>query len=222
MRNVQTAHKEGAAIVESCLAIIMLCLILFGLIQVSFLIMARDVISFSAFASARALTVGMNEEFVERVARVTTIPTAGPAFSSSVIQHRAVPDGVVGERWDRAVATSPGSNQFWYEHYYIPWYLGAENESDLDRILNYHYWISPDTTVNAESSSGGREEAEVTVSQNIPLVFPFARAFFNSGEEGQVIRAAGGGEFTYEAVPVYPIEQTIRLENHSALYLSTQ
>jgi hypothetical protein len=222
MKNSRTEKKEGSAIVESCLAIIMLCLILFGLLQVSYLIMARDVISFSAFASARALTVGMSEEFVERVARVTTIPSAGPPYNSSIAQYTPLADGAVGERWDSAVATSPGSNQFWYEHYYIPWYLGAEDESQLDTILNYHYWRSTDTAVTAQSSAAGEEYAEVTVSQNVPLVFPFARVFFINPDVGMVFRSDGNGGTGYDEVPLYEIEQVIRLENHSALYLTNQ
>lgn len=219
MRNPRTANKEGAAIVESCLVIIMLCLILFGLLQVSYLIMSRDVISFSAFASARALTVGMNEEFVERVARVTTIPTGGPPFRSGP-QHNPLPQDTPGRMWDNAVATSPGSDQFWYEHYLIPWYLGAEDESQLDGLLNYHYWVSSDTAIKAQSSSAGAEEAEVTVSQNVPLAFPFARAFFHESEMGMIVRGSEDGAYVYEEVPVYFIEQTIRLENHSQLYLT--
>lgn len=219
MQHSRTANKEGAAIVESCLVIIMLCLILFGMLQVSYLIMARDVISFSAFASARALTVGMNEEFVERVARVTTIPSGGPPFRSGP-QHTPLPQDTPGRMWDNAVETSPGSDQFWYEHYLIPWYLGAEDESQLDSLLNYHYWVSSDTAVKAASSGAGAAEAEVTVSQNVPLAFPFARAFFHESETVMIVRGSEGGAYVYEEVPAYLIEQTIRLENHSALYLT--
>ncbi|MDF7801608.1 pilus assembly protein [Pontiellaceae bacterium B1224] len=218
MQKTRTARKEGAAIVESCLVIIVLCLILFGLLQVSYLIMSRDVISFSAFASARALTVGMNEEFVERVARVTTIPSAGPPFRSGP-QHTTLAQDTPGRMWDNAVESSPGSDQFWYEHYLIPWYLGAEDESQLDSLLNYHYWVSSDTAVSAQSSAAGSQEAEVTVSQNVPLAFPFARAFFHEADMGMMLRGTEGGAYVYEEVPVYLIEQTIRLENHSELYL---
>ncbi|QBG48020.1 hypothetical protein EGM51_11655 [Verrucomicrobia bacterium S94] len=208
--------------VESCLAIIMLCLILFGLLQVSYLIMARDVISFSAFASARALTVGMDEEFVERVARVTTIPTAGPPYGSSTLQHQALPDGDVGTRWDLAVSTSLGSQQFWYENYYIPFYLGAEDESQLDSILNYFHWLTSDTEISVESAAPGDEDAWVNVSQNVPLIFPFASGLFMDADRGMVVRYSSEGEIEYSEVPLYTITQEIRLENHSALYLTTQ
>jgi hypothetical protein len=219
MQNSRTAKKEGAAIVESCLAIIMLCLILFGLLQVSYLIMARDVISFTAFASARALAVGMSAEFVERVAHVTTIPTAGPSYNSGRMDNDSLGDpGTVGARWDLAVATTPGSDQFWYEHTIIPYYLGADDESDLDGLLNYYYWITSDTEVAVQSSAAGSEKAEVTVSQNVPLAFPFAAVFFYDADKAMVLSGSG----TYEEVPVYEIEQSFYMENHSALYLTTE
>lgn len=216
MRDPRYKRKEGAAIVESSLVIILLCLILFGLMQVSYLIMSRDVISFSAFASARALAVGMNEEFVERVARTTSIPSAGPPTYTRHSLVSGLPDGPVGLRWDTAVATSPGSQQFWYEHDAISWYLGADDESMLDSILNYCNWRSRDTEVTAQSSQAGDEAAEVTVRQQVPLAFPFARAFFHDSDMGMMYRNSG-----YSQVRIYPIEQTIRMENHSELYLTT-
>lgn len=214
-------RKQGAALVESCLVIIMLCLILFGILQVSYLIMSRDVISFSAFASARALTVGMNEEFVERVARVTTIPTAGPMASKGLDLGQGLGGNTMGDQWDRAVQNSPDSEQFWVEHYLIPYYLGAEDESQLDHILNYYNWVGSDTEVSTQSSSAGDDEAEVTVSQHVPLVFPFAGAYFR-GARGHVVRMGEGGGYVYQEVPMHLIEQTIRLENHSQLYLTDE
>jgi hypothetical protein len=199
----------------------MLCLILFGLLQVSYLIMARDVISFTAFASARALAVGMSEEFVERVAHVTTIPTAGPSFGSGRMYNDSLGNpGTVGARWDMAVATRPGSDQFWYEHTIIPYYLGADDESYLDGMLNYHYWQSSDTEVTVQSSVAGSDRAEVTVRQNIPLVFPFAKVFFMDADVGMVYRSDADGGSGYDQVPIYEIVQSIYMENHSALYMT--
>ena len=215
MRNARIAKKEGAAIVESSLVMIMLCLILFGLLQVSYIIMARDVISFGAFASARSLAVGMSEEFVERVARVTTIPTAGPSLVSGVMQNDTLGDpGTVGQRWDLAMNTTPGSDQFWYEHTIIPYYLGADDESDLDSLLNYYYWTGSGTEIKVQSTtSSGR--AEVSLSQDVPLAFPFARVFFPNADRSMV-RVS---KTQYQELPVYSVEQATYMENHSELYL---
>lgn len=223
MTHARRASKEGAAIVESCLAIIMLCLILFGLLQVSYLIMARDVISFSAFASARALAVGMSEEFVERVAHVTTIPTAGPpSTSGNMLDDSMSTDGTVGQMWDRSVASSPGSSQYWYEDLMIQYYLGADDESMLDGLLNYFYWVTEETEVSVESSEAGSERAEVTVRQSVPMAYPFADVFFSSSDRALIIANGESGGYTYDEVPVYDLEQNTYLENHSALYLTEE
>mgnify|MGYP001819533464 FL=1 len=207
--------------IESCLAVIMLCLILFGILQVSYLIMARDVITFSAFASARSLTVGMKEEFVERVARTASIPVAGPIVTpSSLVDHAGLPDEGQGAMWDRALGEGPQSDQFWVEHYLIPYYLGADDEGDLDGILNYLNWVNSDTELSIESSEAGDEEAKVTISQYVPLAFPFAKAFFQD-DMGMIVRRSGDG-YVFREVPFYLVEQTVKIENHSELYLTNQ
>jgi hypothetical protein len=222
MKQPRKEKKSGAVLVESCLAIIMLCLILFGILQVSYLIMARDVISFTAFVSARSLTVGMSEEFVGRVARTASIPTAGPIITpSSLVDHASISDEAKGVMWDRALGDGPESDQFWVEHYLIPYYLGADDESKLDGILNYLNWRSPDTEIALETSPPGSSEAEVTISQYVPLAFPFARAFFND-DIGQIIRRHEGGGYVTREVPLYLLEQSIKLENHSDLYLTNE
>jgi hypothetical protein len=222
MRESRKERKAGAAMVESCLAVIMLCLILFGILQVSYLIMARDVITFSAFASARALTVGMKEDFIERVARTASIPTAGPIITpSSLVDFAGLADDTQGAMWDRALGEGPQSDQFWVEHYLIPFYLGANDDANLNGILNYLNWRNSDTKVSVESSEPGDDEAEVTVKQYVPLAFPFARVFFRENM-GQIIRRNEAGGYEYREVPLYLIEQTVKLENHSALYLTNQ
>ena len=221
MRDFRKKRKAGAALIESCLAVIMLCLILFGILQVSYLIMARDVITFSAFASARSLSVGMKEEFVERVARTASIPVAGPIITpSSLVDHAGLPDEGQGAMWDRALGEGPRSDQFWVEHYLIPYYLGADDEGDLDDILNYLNWVNSDTELSIESSEAGDEEAEVTISQYVPLAFPFAKVFFQN-DMGMIVRRSGDGYVSRE-VPLYLVEQTVKIENHSELYLTNE
>ena len=72
-------HKEGSAIVESCLVMAILCLVLFGILQVSYIIAARNVVNYSAVATARAASVGLNDFMLHKVSRYICIPAAGPA-----------------------------------------------------------------------------------------------------------------------------------------------
>ena len=214
MKAIEKNLRAGAALVESCLAIIMLCLILFGILQISYLVAAKDVISFSAFAGCRSATVGMKEDFVSRVVRVTGIPIAGPLVNNRNFIVRS-PDRnrSGGQTWDRALAATPSSEQYWMEQYAIPFYLGASDSADLNGILNYYNWLNMGTLITA-STRYTSDSVEVSVSQNVPLSFPFARAFYR-GNIGTVTRQDGT-----HSVPHSPITANLTVENHSALYLT--
>ncbi|WP_372806215.1 TadE/TadG family type IV pilus assembly protein [Pontiella sp.] len=71
-------NKEGASIVESCIVMILLCLILFGILQVSILTAAHDVLLYAASAGARCATIGYNDTMVEKTIRVAALPSMGP------------------------------------------------------------------------------------------------------------------------------------------------
>ncbi len=213
MKAAEKNLRTGAALVESCLAIIMLCLILFGILQVSYLVAAKDVVSFSAFAGCRAATVGMKEEFVNRVVRVTSIPMAGPMVGNPFADQGLVTGGSEGQAWDRALWASPSSDQYWAEKQAIPYYLGAVNEGELKVLLNYYNWLSSGTLITS-STRRTEDDVEVFVSQNIPLSFPFARAFYR-GNMGNMTRQDGT-----HSVPRSPMNAELRTENHSALYLT--
>ncbi len=213
MKVAEKNLRAGAALVESCLAIIMLCLILFGILQISYLVAAKDVVSFSAFAGCRAATVGMKEEFVNRVVRVTSIPMAGPMVGNPFAGQGLNAGGSEGQTWNRALWATPSSDQYWAEKQAIPYYLGAVNEGDLRVLLNYYNWLSTGTLITS-STRRTEDDVEVFVSQNIPLAFPFARAFYR-GNMGNMVRQNGT-----QSVPRSPMNAELRTENHSALYLT--
>lgn len=211
MKGIRKDRRSGAALVESCLVIMLLCLILFGILQVSYLVAAKDVISFSAFAACRAATVGMKDEYVERVVRTTSIPTAGP-FVGELNTDGLPTGGRAGKTWDSALQSTPSSDQFWMEHHLIPYYRGAANEADLPRLLNYYNWVNGNTRI---SSSPAHTDYSVLVyvRQNVPLTMPFARSFYR-GNIGTMTRRDGNTD-----VPRSPIDAELEMENHSALYL---
>jgi hypothetical protein len=190
----------------------MLCLILFGILQVSYLIASKDVISFAATAACRAATVGMRDEFVNRVVHTTSIPTAGPMVDSPFAHTTA---RVTARDWSTALEASPSSEQYWMEKYAIPYYLGAIDESRLASILNYYNWVNGGTAITA-SARHTDDSVSVFVRQNVPLSFPFARAFYY-GNLGTMTRQDG-----IHVVPRSPIDAELQLENHSSLYLTTE
>jgi len=201
--------------VESCLVIAMLCIILFGILQVSYLVMARDVVSFAAFASARAATVGMREEFVGRVARVTSIPAAGPMVNNTFVTHANISrNSKPGNAWDAAVAASPSSDQYWVEKYNIPYYLGVRQEDELSYWLNYYNWLSLDTLITA-AADRATDLVYVNVEQDVPLAFPFASGFYRANMGTMRRPGAPNAE-----VPRAHFQAGLSFEDHSALYLT--
>lgn len=208
-------RKSGAALIESGLVIIMLCLILFGILQISYLVAAKDVISFSAFAACRAATVGMKDDFVERVVRSTSIPTAGPMVGSPYAEDRLVTGGPVGRTWDAALRASPTSGQYMAEKHIIPFFLGERDEMVAEGMLNYYNWATGDTRISSvpRHSSGS---VEVYVEQYVPLALPFAPVFYRDNM-GRMQREDGS-----HSVPRLPIHANLQVENHSALYLTDE
>lgn len=215
MKAIAKNLRAGAALIESCLAIIMLCLILFGILQVSYLVAAKDVISFSAFAACRAATVGMKEDFVNRVVRTTSLPMAGPMLNNQYIVRNPGSSVSEGKIWDQALLATPSSDQYWMEQYAIPYYLGAGDTAEMTGILNYYNWVNMGTLITS-STRYTQGSVEVAVSQNVPIAFPFARAFYR-GNMGTMTRQDGT-----HTVPRSPITAQLTVENHSTLYLTDE
>jgi len=215
MIRFEKRKQAGTAMIESTIVIMMLCFILFGILQVSYLVAAKDVTSFAALASARAATVGMREEFVNRVARVVSIPTAGPTVKNlSASTSGKILNGRIGARWDRALWSHPESEQYWVEKYNIPIYLGAKDEAVLPSILNYYNWTLSSTKIKVHlfRSSDGR--LGIYLSQYVPLSFPFAQGYYR-GNMGPMNRPTG-----QRIVPRSHLDYGFEFEDHSALYLS--
>jgi hypothetical protein len=215
MTGASRDRRAGAALIESSLAMMMLCLILFGLLQVSYLVAAKDVVSFSAFAASRSATVGMKDEFVERVVRTTSIPIAGPMVGEPYSEASLGTGGSMGQTWDRSMQASPSSQQYWAEKHIIPYYLGAVDETVLGGLLNYYNWVSTDTRISS-SPRHTSDSVEVYVQQYVPLAFPFSRAFYR-GNMGTMVREDGT-----HSVPRSPIDAGLEVENHSKLYLTSE
>lgn len=168
----------GQSILESTLVIVLISLVAFGVIQMAQLYVARSVLTYTAAAGARARSVGFNSFMVYKVVRVAAIPTAG-ALEYPIVPRDAAGAAFWGTRsagttWNTALrAGSPVSPQTAVEQALIPHYLEAEQTGQLNAILRYERW--PDLKFH-ESLPSGRMVG-VRVEQEIPLVFPFHRAF---------------------------------------------
>jgi hypothetical protein len=177
-RSRKDRSRSGQAILESALVIVLISLLAFGVIQLAQLYVARSVLTASAAAGARARSVGFNRFMVLKVARAAAIPTAG-ALEHPVVPRDPALAALWGTRspgtlWNVALHGGGGvSPQAAVEIALIPHYLEADHAGRLNAILRYERW--PDLQVQ-ESLPSGRLVG-VRVEQEVPLVFPFHRAF---------------------------------------------
>ena len=71
------SSRRGQAILESCAVVIIICILLFGLFQLSRLFVAEEILQFAAARGARARAIGMNDFMVYKTIRAATIVNAG-------------------------------------------------------------------------------------------------------------------------------------------------
>jgi len=144
--------SSGQALVESCIAIALICLVLAGFFQLAQIHSARIIALHACARGARAQAVGFNQDMVAKVVRVAAIGNAGrmtfPEIEGGPLTRMAVELGR------------------------IPLYLGA------DSFLQYEDW----DTINYSCVDAGGSMLEFTVAQNLPLSFfePVFRAFYGA------------------------------------------
>jgi hypothetical protein len=173
----------GQALIESCLALVLVCLLLSGLFQVAQVFQAQEILNYAAGRAARAKTVGFNRWMVQKCARTAAIPNAGPITvpeSANVDPdlRRHVADDRPGILWDWAVRTeAPVQPQFFVETARVPEFLAAENAARAYNILDYRDWNSVQVS---HSAAWGDGLLRATVRQSYPLLYPMHRAFYDA------------------------------------------
>jgi len=147
--------ERGQAIVESMLTMIVICLLLFGLLQVFQIAVADLITSYSAFSSGRSYAVGFSADengpwwrcLVYKAARVAAVGASG---------QRIYPENSNYSEQDVIVRYLSDDGQ-WLEYEY--WW--GENDYDLDFYSNrvsppsthFGYSISTTGTGNAQSTA---------------------------------------------------------------------
>jgi hypothetical protein len=137
--------ESGQAIVETTLTMIILCLLLFGLLQVFQIAVAEMITSYSSFYASRSYAVGFSadgngapwwRQLVNKAARVRAIPASG---------KRIFPEGYENEQ--NVIWRYLTEHNQWLEYEY--W----RGENDYDYIFynrdvtppSTHFSISPNT-----------------------------------------------------------------------------
>lgn len=188
---------SGQSLIESALVIGILCLLLMGLLQLSQMYMAAEILDFAAGRGARAYTVGFNDFMVRKTVRVGTIASAGAILSPEIGAGPARPLTLnLGQFTLTLPLTTHDrpATQRAVERARIPLYLGAESPAELDPILNYSNWPA----VSYESQAAP-PLIHFQVLQDFPLSIPLHRTFY--------------------AADHVPLRGEAYLEDHAALYL---
>lgn len=157
-------REGGQAIVESVICMLLICLILFGLLQLFYLSVAQMFADYSSFCAARSRSVGFADYLVNRSARVASIGASGQILypendrnyggplSQFAVERVRIPEYIQGDR-------------------YLFYGIGDANDPE---------WSWNDLSVNASDSMG---MIDMRISyRNYPLNFPMRAAFTGTEE----------------------------------------
>jgi len=192
-------RRSGQAMLETCIVLVLVCLALFGVIEVARLFMARGTVDYASAAGARARAVGFNDFMVEKVVRAAAIPAAGrmtaPGYARSPFLAWYWANTNTAALWTYSLRTTPSSPQYDVERSRIPLYLDAGTRGELGSILDYADW--EELRIRGSSDAGAL--ARVRIAYDLPLRLPFTRAFY--------------------ADETFPFDSVGEIENHAAAYL---
>lgn len=203
--------RDGQAMLESFLVVLVVSFLLFGLLQVAVVYNAREVLHHSAARAARARSVGFNAWMVEKAQRVAAIPNSGAMLEPLVAPPLPLldPNRTLGQNWDRALDTRrplPRSARTLVERARIPEYLASENHLRAGYVLNYEEWENDSFDVAETGGSSGQSAGtlRMTVRQRFPLELPMHRGFYAPPVDADgVSRITLAGES--EVIEHYPL-----------------
>lgn len=189
----RNGRKSGQALLESLGVIILLCLILFGVIQYVMLLTATEIIQHSANATARARAVGLNGFMVRKVNTIASIANSGsriqpdyvtiPPENAGVWMDNYSAGDVIydenaaerGRIWERS-----SRENYFFERSRFQNYLLAENYSRARGTLEYErspYADAGDHQVSHPLYLNSGEMLGTRIQQDYPLTMPLFRLF---------------------------------------------
>lgn len=167
-------RQSGQAMIESLIVILVVCFLLFSLLELARGFAGREVLRHSAARAARARTVGFNDWMCTKVMRVAAIPNAGkmlePAYASFTDEElqAALASKRPGELWDWSLTARSRSQRAETEAARIPDYLASEHDERARYILDYEGWDDLQVTGLGGIAPSGSDTLEVKVRQKFP------------------------------------------------------
>lgn len=157
-------YQKGQAMIESVACMLVICLILFGLLQIFYLSVAQMFADYASFCSARSYSVGFDDYLTIRSAFVASIGASGEILYPEGVEYgnpldqfgaeaQRIPDYITGDRWLNYGFQSENPGDEW------AWYNGGGGGVGISHSL-----------------SDGMVETNVSYV-NYPMNFPMRRAF---------------------------------------------
>ena len=173
MKKRSSLNYRGSTIIEAVISMLLICLILFGLLQFFYYAAAQMVTDYAAFRAARSESVGFKDTLVTMEGRMKAISASG--------RMRVPYDMTQDEVANQSNTSTIG--QYYYERLAIIDYM--ENR----RPLAYEYWApqyntsqNHETTLTIKSSNMGNSFTEKAVFTDYPWIMPFRKAFVTDGK----------------------------------------
>ncbi|MCL1856705.1 MAG: hypothetical protein FWF84_03570 [Kiritimatiellaeota bacterium] len=169
----------------------LLCLLLFGVLQVLLAYNARTLAHHAAARTARARAVGLNGWMQEKVMRVASIPASGKRLYRAGEAPAFVPvesSLSLGERMDRAMnfrRRLPLSAQAMEEVEAIALYMTMRTSDAARFALNYEAWEEGRLGM---AHRGKDHLMEVSVQNRYPLEMPLHRLFYRTWDDAITVR----------------------------------
>ena len=184
--------QRGSSIVEGVISMLLVCLVLFGLLQIFLLYTTQEFTDYTAFRSARSLSVGYADELTVLEVRARALPVSGAVLSPAELKAL---------RENSFTASDYTQDNGVYSYFYrlrraIRHYMEGR------RWMECEYWrgnnVYGTRLNNAFSKNTGSVTSDLTFSK-YPLRLPFAKAFFPDNR--------------------IDITSSCELKNHAAAYL---
>lgn len=210
-------RRAGQAMVESVIVLLIVCFLLFGMLEVSRAYAAREILHHAAASASRARTVGFNGWMCSKVMRAAAIPISGEmtvpvdAISGDAALASAISSSrTPGALWDWAVNSEPSAQRAAFEIARIPSFLASANDSRASNILDYKEWddlAASGLGGNSSGFSGDTLTVSVRKRHSLPVFVRLLNdliGFHDGGVDGK---------------DAFSIEGRSDIEAHYPLYL---
>ena len=171
---------------------LVLCLILFGLLQIFLLYTTQEVTDYVAFRTARSLSVGFADELIEIEARARAVPVSGSVLTPSHLKAQK----------NSGYTTSQYSQNNGVYDYFYRLKRAVLHYMEGVRYMECEYWNGKNsfkTKLISDFSTDDKQVLSEVKFSKYPLRLPFSKAFLTD--------------------KYLDINSSMELKNHSSSYL---